>query len=119
MAEAIGNFRSLGARCFLPLWEARRAMFAAGQGNLGQARAALAAALSDTLASGELWAEPEVERARATVLRLEGAEAAAVDGALHRAQRLARERGTPAWLRRAEQAREELRQQAATQGERT
>jgi hypothetical protein len=116
MAEAIGYFRSLGARCFLPLWEARRAMFAAGLGNVGQARAALDAALADTLSSGELWAEPEVERARATVLRLDGADPTAVDGALRRAQRLAHERGTPAWLHRAGQTLAEFQQQPEAQG---
>jgi class 3 adenylate cyclase len=118
MSAAIGYFRSLGARCFLPLWEARRTMVAAEVGNRACAEEALGCAVADRDASGEVWAESEVERARAMVLRLQGAPAAEVERALQAAIGMADHRGTPAWRRRAEQTLQEFQQQHATQGTR-
>jgi tetratricopeptide (TPR) repeat protein len=116
MSEAIAYFRSIGARCFLPLWEAQRAMIAAAAGDRVIAEQALGCAVADRDASGEVWAEPELERARASLLRLQGAGAAAVEGALQAAIASAERRGTPAWRQRAEQALVEFQQRNATQG---
>jgi tetratricopeptide (TPR) repeat protein len=116
MSEAIAYFRSIGARCFLPLWEAQRAMIAAAAGDPVIAEQALGCAVADRDASGEVWAEPELERARASLLRLQGAGAAAVEGALRAAIASAERRGAPAWRQRAEQALMEFQQRNATQG---
>jgi hypothetical protein len=116
MSEAIGFFRSVGARCFLPLWEAKRSMIAAAAGDRVVAEQALGCAVADSDASGEVWAEAEIERARAALLRLQGADAAAVEGALQAAIAIAERSGTPAWRQRAERTLQEFGQRNATQG---
>jgi hypothetical protein len=116
MSEAIGFFRSVGARCFLPLWEAKRSMIAAATGDRVVAEQALGCAVADRDASGEIWAEAEIERARAALLRLQGADAAAVEGALQAAIAIAQRSGTPAWRQRAERTLQEFVQRNATQG---
>jgi hypothetical protein len=50
------------------------------------------------------------------VLRLQGAVATEVEGALQAAIGMADRRGMPAWRRRAEQTLQEFKQQHVTQG---
>ena len=71
-------------------------MIAAAAGDRVVAEQALGCAVADSDASGEVWAEAEIERARAALLRLQGADAAAVEGALQAAIAIAERSGTPA-----------------------
>lgn len=119
LSAAIDYFRSLGARCFLPLWEAKRALVAVRAGNLARAQEALACGLADRDASGEVWAEAELERARAAVLALQGADAAEVQRALEAALSIADRRVTPAWRARIERTLREHQQADTAQGART
>jgi len=116
LSGAIRYFRSLGARCFLPLWEAKRARAAAAAGQRTHAEEALDCAIAGRDESGEVWAEPEVERARAAVLRLQGASPTEIERALRMAVDIAERRGMPAWRRHAEQALLELNRFETTQG---
>lgn len=116
LSAAIDYFRSLGARCFLPLWEAKRALVAAAAGNVARATEALDCAIADRHASGEVWAEAELERARAVVLRLQGADVAEVERALQTSLALADHRGMPAWRARAERTLREFQQLDTAQG---
>jgi hypothetical protein len=101
--QRIAEFRALGARCFLPLWQAHLAELFRAAGDLDGGATMLALAQADADASGEAWAEPELHRVRALLWRSSGRSPDAVAAELAQGVAKARQMRARAWEARAEQ----------------
>jgi class 3 adenylate cyclase len=99
--QSIDEFRALGARCFVPLWQTHLAEVYLEAGELAASGEMLDQARDAVAASGETWAVPDLHRVRARLWRALSREPGAVAAELSQAIAAARRMDGRAWETRA------------------
>jgi predicted ATPase len=101
MKAALEFFQLIGARCYLPYWEAFFAMAHAAVGETKTADELVRQAFAEMERSGERWSEAELHRYCAVLLTQQGAGTKEIEQSYRHALEVADRQGATAWSLRA------------------